>query len=318
MKNTTQTKLLLLLLLISCSFLFAQNKEAKNIYKKAMSEVDAAVAKTSLERLAKEYTDDYYGQSALLELAKINILQREYKLAISSLKNISNSKISEKEYWLANAYLKTGKNDKAIISAQNFIFITKDTAKAENAYLLIAEAYINQKIYKRALSTLETLRTSQYIANQIALVHFKIGFCNEMLGDFEQALRSYKKLKIDFPYHQYTYEAEDRMKNITGNTEVTENETIAGITPTKTDSKSAKGEYEVFLQVGAFSATANAENLGKKVMSLGFNFSIFPKTKNGKKLYVVAVGPFESDALKPAISKLKDNGLDSFVLKRVM
>jgi tetratricopeptide (TPR) repeat protein len=312
---TNSFAITLIFLIFSCA-LSAAEKDAEQMFINAMSEVEASVSETSLEKIAAEFKDNYYGQSALLELAKINILKREYKISLKYLKKISDPKITEKEYWMANAYLKSGKNDKAIISAQNFIFKTEDIEKTENAYIIIAEAYINQKVFKRALSTLETLNTSQYINNHIPLVRFKIGYCNEMSGNFEEALRSYKKLKTTFPYHQYTYEAEVRMQVIAGNIDIPEIDDTAVVNHPKTESKSAKGEYDVFLQVGAFSSTNNAENLGKRVMGLGFNFSVFPKNKNGKKLYVVAVGPFEGDNLKPAIARLKENGLDSFVLKR--
>ena len=249
-------------------------------------------------------------------MAKIDILKRDYKTALKNLKSISDGKITEKEFWMANAFLKSEEYNKAIIAAQNFIYETEDTDKTENAFLIIAESYLEQKIYSRALSTLETLRTSKYISNHIPLVHYKIGFCNEMMGNYEEALRSYKKLKVDFPYHQYTYAAEDRMLKITGNNSINQNEILPYKKPPEKETKKAKGEYDVYLQIGAFGNSANAENLGKRVMALGFNFSIIPKNKNGKKLFIVAVGPFEGEQFKSAIIKLKENGLESFVLKR--
>jgi len=112
---------------------------------------------------------------------------------------------------LAKAYLKDDQWENAIISSQNYIFENENEDKIEDLYFIIAEAYLSRKIYKRALNTLEYLRTSKYIHNQIPLLFYKIGNCYEFMSKYSEALKYYKKLKLDFPYDPYTYLAEDRI-----------------------------------------------------------------------------------------------------------
>ncbi|MBN1327552.1 MAG: tetratricopeptide repeat protein, partial [Candidatus Cloacimonetes bacterium] len=153
----------------------------------------------------KANPDNFFGQMSLLETAKIHFLDRNYKETIKQLQKISHSDITEKEFWLAKAYLKNNNFEDAIISAQNYIFSAKDVTRIEAAYFFIAESYIQQRKFTRALNTLDFLRQSEFITNNIPLLHYKIGYCQEILGNTEEALQSYKKLKLEYPYHQYSY-----------------------------------------------------------------------------------------------------------------
>ena len=180
-------------------------------YKKAKAEKDGKAMKILYENAYEENQDSFFGQKSLLELAKYNFFKRDYKNAVLFLKKIHHQEISDKQYWLAKSYLKMGKYQLSIVSSQIFIAESDDNVQIENGYFLIAEAYLQQKMYKRAFNTLESLRTSKYINNNIPLLHYKMGICKEKQGKFEQALMFYKKLKQDFPYHQYCYLAEDRI-----------------------------------------------------------------------------------------------------------
>ena len=74
---------------------------------------------------------------------------------------------------------------------------------------------------------------------------------------------------------------------------------------------------KIYLQVGAFSSNENAEHLKKRILDFGFKVILFIKNKDNKKFYVVAVGPFNNDAkLKKVSRKLKEENIDSFILKR--
>ncbi len=281
----------------------------------------------ALEKIVDEDKDSYYGQLSLLELAKIDILRREYKQAISRLKKIHRAEIEEKEFWMANTYLKDSVYSSAIISAQNYIFDSKQKSKIESAYFIIAEAYINQKSFSRALNTLEFLRNSEFIENNIPLLHFKIGYCQEMLGNYDASLNSYKKLKIDFPYHQYSYQAEDRIYQLTKMRvpEVTDKElkefrTIETDDGSKISTEDPK-QYQTtrkYLQVGAFGKKINASNLAAKINKfLSDDHVIFTKKVNDKTLHVLAYGPYNNDTvLKNAKTKLEKNGYKSFAIRR--
>ena len=290
-------------------------------FNKAKTEKDVKAMKALYEKVYDEDSDSFYGQKSLLELAKYNFFKRDYENAISFLKKIHNQKISDKQYWLAKSYLKLGKYQLSIISSQVFIAESEDNVEIENAYFLIAEAYLQQKMYKRAFNTLESLRTSKYINNNIPLLHYKMGICKEQQGKFEQALMFYKKLKQDFPYHQYCYLAEDRIYNLKKDDkleiDLTEINTFRKEEPIE-ESKAATGEdLKIYLQVGAFGSEDRAEKLGKKVKVIGYKYIVFSKIKNNSKLYIVAAGPFdENDNLKKVMQKLKKNDIESYVIKR--
>ena len=290
-------------------------------FNKAKAEKDVKVMKALYEKAYEEDHDSFFGQKSLLELAKYNFFKRDYDNALSLLKKIHHQKISNKQYWLAKSYLKLEKYQLSIISSQIFIAELDDNVKIENAYFLIAEAYLQQKMYKRAFNTLESLRISKYINNNIPLLHYKMGICKEQQGKFEQALMFYKKLKQDFPYHQYCYLAEDRIYNLKKDDkleiDLTEINTFRKEEPME-ESKAATGEdLKIYLQVGAFGSEDRAEKLGKKVKVIGYKYIVFSKIKNNSKLYIVAAGPFdENDNLKKAMQKLKKNDIDSYVIKR--
>ena len=290
-------------------------------FNKAKAEKDGKAMKALYEKAYEEDHDSLFGQLSLFELAKLNFFKRDYENAVLLLKKIHHQQISHKQYWLAKSYLKLGKHQLSIISSQVFIAESEDNVEIENAYFLIAEAYLQQKMYKRAFNTLESLRTSKYINNNIPLLHYKMGICKEQQGKFEQALMFYKKLKQDFPYHQYCYLAEDRIYNLKKDDkleiDLTKINTFRKEEPLE-ESKAATGEdLKIYLQVGAFGSEDRAEKLGKKIKVIGYEYIVFSKIRNNSKLYIVAAGPFdENDNLKKAIQKLKKNDIDSYVIKR--
>jgi len=312
--------ILILLILVSVNLFGQDNTELKQLFEKAKESNEQSKFIPIYENLSANNPNSYYGQLALQELGKIYILERKYSKAIKSLKKIHHLDIDDKQYWLAKAYLKEGKLQLAIVSSQIFISESDDNDKIENAYFIIAEAYIQQNMYKRAFNTLETLRTSKYIKNNIPLLHFKMGNCKEFMGKYDDALMCYKKLKKDFPYHQYSYLAEDRLFEMKSNDKI--NTSLSNINSyrqnePKQETEAAIGKYKVYLQVGAFSSEERAQKLGKKVKRIGYNFIIFPKIKENNKLFVVAAGPFEKDKkLKEAMKKLEKNDLKSHVIKR--
>ena len=290
-------------------------------FNKAKAEKDGKAMKALYEKAYEEDHDSVFGQKSLLELAKLNFFKREYNNAVSLLKKIHHKEILDKQYWLAKSYLKMEKYHLSIISSQIFIAESEDNEEIENAYFLIAGAYLQQKMYKRAFNTLESLRTSKYIKNNIPLLHYKMGICKEEQGKFEQALMFYKKLKQDFPYHQCCYLAEDRIYNLKKSDkleiDLSEINTFRKEEPKK-ETKAATGkDLKIYLQVGAFGSEERAEKLGKKVKVIGYKYIVFSKIKNNSKLYVVAAGPFdEKNNLKKVMQKLKKNDIDSYVIKR--
>ncbi|MDP8267505.1 MAG: SPOR domain-containing protein [Candidatus Tenebribacter davisii] len=293
----------------------------EDLYKKAKSETDVSKIKPLFENVYELDHNLLFGQLALIELAKLSFFERNYQDAVSYLKKIHHQKITDKQYWLAKSYLKLGKYQLSIVSNQILIAESEDDRKIENAFFFIAEAYMKQEMYKRAFNTLESLRTSQYIKNNIPLLHYRMGIFKEKQGKFEQALMFYKKLKQDFPYHQYCYLADDRIYNLKKNDKLDidfkEINTFRREEPIQ-ETKAATGkDLKIYLQVGAFKTEGSAEKLGKKIKVIGFEYIVFSKIKNNSKLYIIAAGPFdEKDDLKKTMQKLKKNDINSYVIKR--
>ena len=316
--------IILFVLIIFIIQLFSDNSKLEKKFNEAKSQIKSKDFIKDLEELAGNHVDTYYGQLSLLELAKINLLERKYENAIFLLKKISDTRIDEKEYWLAKAYLKAEDYNKAIISAQNFISDfgndSEKTAQIETAYFIIIESYFQQNLFKRALSNLEFLRTSKFIYNNIPLLHYKIGLCNEKLKKYENALLSYKKLKMDFPYHQYNYLAEDRIFNLQNGDKIDiDFKKINSYRKQETETRNSQNsaDFKLYLQVGAFSSEKNAKKLGERIKKLGYKYILFTKKVNNKTLTVVAVGDFKNDKeLGKAAVNLEKNGISSFVLKR--
>ncbi len=314
-------KLKLILLILLIPIILSAETELETKYLKAKNSTNKSEYKTIFEELASKHKDNRFGQLSMEELAKIHILDRDYDKAISYLKKIHLKEIEDKQYWLARAYLKIGKYQEAIVSAQIYIASSENVENIETSYFIIAEAYLQQKKFQKALSTLESLRTSRYINNQIPLLHFKRGNCYELMEKYEDAILCYRKLKMDFPYHQLSYLAENYIYNLKNNKAI--NIDLSKLNShrmeePKVETKAATGEdLKIYLQVGAFSSKENAEKLGKKVKKIGYNYKVFPKIKNSKQLYIVAAGCFENDKkLKKAMQKLEKNGMKSFLIKR--
>ena len=314
-------KIYILLLLFFIGFSLFPDENPEEMFLQAKSKIKEKDFKQTFEYLAENYTDHLYGQLSLLELAKVKLLERNYDDALNHLKKIHHPEIEDKEFWMAKAYLKNNENDNAIVAAQNFIFGSDDHHKIEESYFIIAEAYLNDKIFHRALNTLESLRTSKYINNHIPLLHYKIGFCFEHIGKHENALHSYQKLKMDFPYDQYRYLAEDRIFNLTWENKIeidlNDLQPMHKTVKKNNETNISRGEYNTYLQVGAFGSEKNAKNFKDTIDNLGLKSIIFSKNKNGKTLFVIAAGPFEnSDKLQKAMKTLTANNIDSFVIKR--
>jgi len=272
-------------------------------------------------KLATDYSDTLYGQKALLEVAKIHLLDRHYPEAIAALEKIYLPEIEDKQFWMAKAYLKNEQYQLAIVSSQIYISDTKNLPNAEVAYFLMAEAYLQKRQYSKAKETLEELHVSKYIHNNIPLLYYKLGNCCELLSDFNGALAFYRKLKQEYPYHQYSYMAEERIYALKNEDKINVDlSTFTSYRPTEKqpESKAATGEdMKIYLQVGAFGSNENAEKMGKKIKNLGYKYSVFTKISNNKKLYIVVAGPFDNEVkLSKALEKLENNGMKSFVVKR--
>ena len=258
---------------------------------------------------AENNSEHIWGQLAFLELAKINILTENFNKANDYLVKITLPKISEKYFWETQINLAQNNYREAIISAQKFIMKSDDFDKIEIAYFFIAEGYFQQKMFKRALNTLESLRTSEYIKNEIPFLYYNMGNCYEFMGNFSDADNCYKKVKQVAPHSDVCSLADERIFQLQKNNSLKfeekpeikfeKIETLKTKLPIPTDGK-------IYYQIGAFGVEKNAKNMWKKMKDFKLNSIMFTKTKNGTKLFVVAVGPIENDLkLKEISDQLK-------------
>ncbi|MFO7895947.1 MAG: SPOR domain-containing protein, partial [Candidatus Cloacimonadales bacterium] len=268
-----------------------------------------------LADIIEQDAESYEAQLAWFELAKLKMLKRDFSGAHDDLKKIHHPEIKDKEYWLAKAYLKLEDSTRAIISAQNYVFDSSDTNKIESAYFIIAEAYLISRQYSRALNTLETLRQSAYIKNQIPLLFFKMGYCHEMMQQKDAALQAYSKLRREYPYHELTFLAEERSAAMRNGNSI--DYTIENSHNNTNDNQNSGDELKTYLQAGAFGSRENAEKLGQRIASSGYDYIIFSKKSKGKTLHCVAAGPFDNEnKADSALDKLQADQIESYKIKR--
>lgn len=300
--------MMLPILLLSVS-----ENDLKRRFNKTRSMINQENFQKNFEYLASNYPDSYYGQLSMLELAKLCVLKRNYPDATTYLKKINNPKIIDKAYWLAKTYLKLNKNIEAIVTAQNFIYLSNNYDKIEDAYIIIAQAYLQKEYFQKALNTLNTLRKSKYVKNRIALMNYKMAECYEKMGKTEKAIGIYKKIKKEFPYNQYGYRAQDKIQELTSidDVKIVKEKPIdkAAVSPDK---------FDLYLQAGAYGGMKFANLQKDKIKKIGLPVEIGKKTKkSGKVLYVVYAGPFKNtEELKKASNKLSDKDIQFFIYKK--
>ncbi len=258
---------------------------------------------------AENNSNHIWGQLAFLELVKMNILAENFTKANDYLIKITLPKISEKYFWETQIKLAQNNYQDAIISAQKFIMKSNDFDKIELAYFFIAEGYFQQKMFKRSLNTLESLRTSEYIKNEIPFLYYKMGNCYEFMENFSNANNCYKKVKQIAPHSDVCSLADERIFQLQksnslkfeekSETKFEEIEALKSKLPILNDAK-------IYYQIGAFSVEKNAKKMWQNMKNIKLNPIIFTKTKNGVRLFVVAIGPIENELkLKEISDQLK-------------
>src|SRR6056297_665587 len=115
--------------LLFFSFLLFLNLVAassQELYWQAKNSADNCVK--LFEKAFQKEPKSLYAQKSLLELGKLELLNRNYKNALGYLKKVTNPNLQDKEFWLAKIYFKLENHNNAIISAQNFIADAKDNS----------------------------------------------------------------------------------------------------------------------------------------------------------------------------------------------
>ncbi|MEA1972920.1 MAG: SPOR domain-containing protein [Candidatus Cloacimonadota bacterium] len=275
------------------------------MYYMAKIQMDKTSTKKYLEKLSDEYQEKKYGQLGLLELVKLNILEKDFFVAQNNLDKVDDN-IYEKFYWQTNLFYHQKKYESAIEEAIKFIDKSENHDLIELSYLLMVQSKIEQKKYDEALEILAEFKNSDYIEYQIAALLFKTGYCYEKTGKIEEAQNYYKKVINQFTYTKHSNDSKYRLqklKNISNDNEIVSNDQV--------DDKD--DGIKIYLQAGAFMSKKNAQRRVTQVKKLSFDSHIFEE----KGRYKVAIGPFNRiEELQKAKKYLENNHILTFKISR--
>lgn len=151
-------------------------------------------AEVTLHKLVKDIDDHpndyrtYYDLSVFL--VELHSYTQAEELLMKAMGLFANRSVKAKNmltYGLGNVYYSAGKYEQAI---QEFQQVTDENLKSD-AYIMMAQSYMAQKNYKKALAF---LLTAQEVAKQDVKINMMIGQCLMALGNFEQAADFYDKV----------------------------------------------------------------------------------------------------------------------------
>jgi tetratricopeptide (TPR) repeat protein len=328
--------LIILLIVFTCLTLWGQSRVEK-LYNQALSRIREQDYVTGFQEIIDQDKDGKYGNLSRFELARYYLLRRDYEETEKYLEDCSLKYVPHRDFWIAKNLFSWGKYDKAITIFDDYIINSDDHNNVETSYLFISEAYIRLFEYYKALNTLDELTKGRYLRQQKPLVFYKTGSTYEKVGNYEDAMEMYDKMKIEFPYHPLTFNATDRINDITdkGLLELVpeptpepepepepELEKVEMTKPKPAPKPIPKPEPEpepksglkgMFLQVGAFIKDHNLTRRVALLESMGYQVNLDPVNTREGKLYKVLVGPFASESiLLSKQKKLRSQGIECF------
>lgn len=330
----------------------SNNEErAFTMYYNAFQKSNSGEALNQYLATSSRHPKTKYGQLAMLEAAKIYILDRDMDSAQSQLRGIYSPDIIERYYWLACINFYKDEYSAAIANADNYLRLAPKGKVAEPAAHIIVESYLMQKKYQSAISALSKVR--QLPNYDMQYYYFKHGYAHEMNGNYKDALSSYQKgYELD-KYSQSAFSIEERLfvmrsKNagldisflypyepleilipdevavveengnqikeepkITDMKPVVDLPPLVSALPEKLMVKPSSGLY---VQAGRFSLESNAARLVANIRKMGINASFLEERKDKGITWVVLAGPFTSrDQAESVRLMFKDKDIDSFL-----
>lgn len=306
-----------------------------------------------LVTVADSYPKTSYGQLAMLEAAKIHILEREIPRAQALLRGISSADIIERFYWLAVTYYWQEDYSAAIANAENYLRFNPTDSLAESALHLVADSYIAQKKYQSASSSLNKIK--KLPEPDLQYYYYRLGYAQELMGDYVQATKAYRAgYELD-KYSQAAFNIEERIFALRSRApaldisflypytpleldlgiSLSDSITVAApglpqppaldagpkvAMPAITDSMPIKILLKpisgLYLQAGRFSVESNAERLVKNIRSMTIPCTYYEEAKPGGKSWVVLAGPFENQKqMNAAKTMLSQSQITSFIVQ---
>jgi tetratricopeptide (TPR) repeat protein len=320
------------------------------LYLEAMLCKNIADTQTRLNSCIEKYPKTPYGQMAMLEVAKIHILEREMQKAGTLLRRINSPDIVDRFYWIAVVFYWQDDYSSAIANAENYLRLSPQGKEAESAHYLIVDSYVSQRKYQSAISSLANLQHLKEFDRQY--YYYKLGMINELNSNFKEALKAFREgYELD-KYSQVAFDIEERLFNMRSRTpsldlsflypytpldipvelasdsldtqvgsvpEVSEKlpplnlPPIDEYLPIKLISKPLKG---FFLQAGRFSVKTNAERLCRSIRDMQIPASYYEDKDQGKTTWVVLAGPFSSrEQTDSARARLTSSEINSFIVQ---
>ncbi|MCB5276602.1 MAG: SPOR domain-containing protein [Candidatus Cloacimonadaceae bacterium] len=326
------------------------DERALMLYYDAMLSTGKSDALSKFNTCVEQYPKTLHGQLAMLEAAKIHILEREMQKAGSLLRRINSPDIVERFYWSAVVFYWLDDYSAAIANAENYIRLSPKGKEVEPAHYLVVESYLNQRKYQSAISSLSKIRHIKAYDRQY--YHYKLGMVYELNSNAKEALKAYREgYELD-KYSQVAFNIEERLFAMRGRapsldlsflypytpldipveiasdsldteldagTEVTEEPNlpdlppIGDFLPVKLIAKPLKG---FFLQAGRFSVETNAERLCHTIREMKVPASYYEDKAQGKTTWVVLAGPFSNrEQTDGAKARLINREINSFIVQ---
>ncbi len=316
-------------------------------YYGAVIKKDKADALALFSRAGERYAKTLYGQMALLEAAKIQLLDRNYPEAGTLLRQINTPELPQRMYWLAVMAYGMDDYSGAVANSENYLRLSPKGDFAENALHLISDVYIEQKKYSSAEQALERVTKLKKYDRQYYL--YRLGYTLEKRDKLSDAIAAYREAYELDKYSQVAYQVEEQIfalrsrrpsmdlsflypytlleidlsdslqVSISAGTQDTtpsvfvEAFKIDANLPTKILAKPNTGFY---LQSGRFSMESNARRLVISIREMRIPAVYYEEKHQDKLTWVVLAGPFTD---KEESGKAKDilarSEINSFIVQ---
>ncbi|MBM4402921.1 MAG: SPOR domain-containing protein [Candidatus Cloacimonetes bacterium] len=311
------------------------------LYYSAVMDKDTKEMTGKLEQLVKTLPQTYYAQLGHLLLAQTAILDRRMEDAQANLRKITHADITERLYWQAFCSLQINDLPAAITNAESYLRLSPQGALIEEAHYLITDAYLRQKKYSSAVSTLKKLQALSDYPRDQQYFHFKLGYAYEQQSMTKDALLSFEQGYKLNKFSQLAYQIEDRLFEMKsrfnsvvdlgflydysdlaivreiqqGDNEVKPPDPSVKPVVFPTELKlPAKPKSGMYLQAGRLSSEQNTVKLVNQIRGLGQAGVYYEEMHNNKLTWVVLCGPFnQRSEADNARALLIDNGIECFV-----
>ncbi|MBW6514502.1 MAG: SPOR domain-containing protein [Candidatus Syntrophosphaera sp.] len=313
----------------------ASNDEERALqsYLSAMLKTRKSESMPLLQQTADRYPNTHYGQLAMLERARIHILEREIAEAKALLQRIRSTEIRERFYWLGVCADALDDHASTISHCDQYLRLDPAGTYIGEAHYLLAGAYQEQGKYQSGITTLRKLEALPGHPRDEQYFYYRLGRLYQLAGNNREAMLQYKKgfelnrnSQVAFLIEDSLFELKERhgsaidisflypytaMDIIVPAEDAPPITTPDLTTELKLDAKPSGG---FFVQAGRFSVETRASQLSLDIRAINLGASYFEDKANRSTPWVVVSGPYpsrtEADAVRQA---LIGKGIECFI-----